>query len=139
VQTRPKKSYIMNCSIEQFLASILPDLDGGGAQLRGGLWGRVSARCNRIVRGGHRALCRTHVWPETQTPKSRSHVMCTFWGGSTYKIATRNFPDILFSCFSGKCCGEGGGEGEGGGGTLAAPPNLGFAPIGGLPPQLDLR
>ena len=86
MQTRPKKKFCHELFDRTVLSLYFAGSGRGGAQLRGGLWGRVSARCNRIVRGGHRALCRTHVWPETQTPKSRSHVMCTFWGGSTYKL-----------------------------------------------------
>ena len=46
----------------------------------GGLWGRVSTRCNRIGRGGHRELHGTHVCrrPKAQLANPRSQEECTF-------------------------------------------------------------
>ena len=68
----PAKIKAQELSIEQNVFSA--GSAAGGALLRRGLWGRVSARCNRIGRGGHRALCGTHMWPETESPTRKSQV-----------------------------------------------------------------
>ena len=58
------------------------------------LWTEMSAasplqwlihRSHRIGRCGHRELCGTHVWPETESPTRKSQVpgdVHVFWGGT---------------------------------------------------------
>ena len=88
VQTRREKKVHYELFDQTVLEPLFCRIWTGVCSTQGGLWGRVSARCNRIGRGGHRAPCGTHVWSETQTPKSQvpggEHV---FLGGSTYNIA----------------------------------------------------
>ena len=83
-------------SIEQFVMNFFSDGSARGYSAHGGgLWGRVSTRCNRIGRGGHRELHGTHVCrrPKAQLANPRSQEVCTFCfcflGGGllcTYKL-----------------------------------------------------